>query len=377
MEQRRLDAIDGLRGLAALAVAVLHYQNLFGFPDYPLRWGELPVDLFFILSGYILSRKYEDGLSTGTTSARTFLVHRLSRMWPLHIVALTLLLGEELFAVVRHLDNFHVLGPADTPYAVLLNVLLLQCVGLYQYPNLNKPSWSISSELAINVIWMGLLIRGYWNRWVAFASVVAGTLYVYSLSDNFNISSLTNGYRGINTGLVKTALGFSLGCLLYWLDQSGFRFRRPNTVAATVILALAAILGSYPLVVAYYADFVVVLAIFPLLTLVAVDEKNFAAAFLSSFSIRWLGRSSFSIYLLHVPIANALGYLMLVGLYPSPPWTGVMFVSLVIGLSVLSYLTVEKFGISLIRRVALGRRQRVSGQVAEARSPAAVSILAR
>src|SRR6185312_15719771 len=110
----RFDAVDGMRGIAALAVAVLHRQDMFGFSDFPLHWGELPVDLFFILSGFILSWKYLAGLSSGTISVTTFLIHRITRLWPLHIVALFLLAAEVQIATVYHLDNLHVLGPADS-----------------------------------------------------------------------------------------------------------------------------------------------------------------------------------------------------------------------------------------------------------------------
>src|SRR5262249_4479062 len=154
---------------------------------------ELPVDLFFILSGFILSKKYAAGLSSGSVSAKTFLIHRISRMWPLHVVALLLLLSEEYIAVAHHLDNYRVLGPADTTWAVTLNVLLLQSSGLYPFPTLNKPSWSISSELIINIIWMALLLRGLWSRTLAIATVALGTLYVYSLGDTFNTCGPCNG----------------------------------------------------------------------------------------------------------------------------------------------------------------------------------------
>lgn len=352
----RLDAIDGMRGLAALAVAVLHFQNLFGFPDYPLKWGELPVDLFFILSGYIISYKYADGLASRTVSATTFLIHRVSRMWPLHVFALLLLLAEEGIAIWLHRDNFRVLAATDTSWAAFLNVLLLHCTGIYTFPNFNKPSWSISSELVINVAWMLLVLRNRWNPRVAIATVIVGTAYVLSLSHTFNICAPCNGYPGVNTGLVKTALGFALGCLIFWQWRAGYRLRNGSVVAGLATLLLIAVLGFYPVVEPFYADFIVVLLLFPVLLLVALDEDNFLSRFLSSFPLRWLGRISFSIYLLHLPIANAMTYLLLFGAYPSTPWAGILFVSLVLILSILSFFTIEKGGIWVMRKMMATRR---------------------
>ncbi len=108
MAHRRYGTLDGLRGVAALAVVFGHLFwpfNLFLAHTY------LAVDLFFLMSGFVLAATYERRLAAGWGAGK-FAVVRLRRLWPLY--ALGLVVGLGFYAAVRLIkpsENF--LFPGD------------------------------------------------------------------------------------------------------------------------------------------------------------------------------------------------------------------------------------------------------------------------
>ena len=91
----RYVALDSLRGIAALAVAVFHIQARDGFTTLPFfRASNQFVDFFFVLSGFVIARAYGDRLAAGFP-IRTFLWLRLGRVWPLHFAVLLVYIAIE------------------------------------------------------------------------------------------------------------------------------------------------------------------------------------------------------------------------------------------------------------------------------------------
>lgn len=88
-------ALDGLRGVAALSVVVMHRHVWFGLEGW-LAHGYLAVDFFFMLSGYVMARTYEQRLSEGYGAWR-FMAARYRRLWP--VMALGTLFGAPLLAL--------------------------------------------------------------------------------------------------------------------------------------------------------------------------------------------------------------------------------------------------------------------------------------
>ncbi|RJT25146.1 acyltransferase [Chakrabartia godavariana] len=146
----QLDALTGARGLAAWLVVFYHIR--LALPDSipasviaVLAKGYLAVDLFFVLSGFVMWLTYgaifqRDGLS----AAPAFLWRRLARIYPLHLAI--------LLATIAYAGALAAAGkadPAQYPLAELpLHLLLLQNWGLTDHLTWNDPSWSISTEFA-------------------------------------------------------------------------------------------------------------------------------------------------------------------------------------------------------------------------------------
>src|ERR1700688_4009579 len=149
--------LTSLRFFMALTIVVCHFCGLLPFTisisQLPAK-GYLGVDFFFILSGFILSHVYLDGLSLGTVHPYDFYIKRLARIYPVHLF--TLLLTVFLAAAFLQLSRYMyptIVTPgffSDVcpPGRFLANLLLVHAWGwerntLY---SLNKPSWSISAE---------------------------------------------------------------------------------------------------------------------------------------------------------------------------------------------------------------------------------------
>lgn len=342
MEPNRLASIDGLRGVAALCVAVFHFQGLFATKPF-FGWGYLNVDLFFILSGFILSKIYESRLLDGTVSGLRFLWRRFVRLWPLHIVTLLLM------AVLEHVmwlnTGYHVLSESDNWSSLSRNILLLQNACCTEQLGLswNKPSWSISVEWIINAAWAAAVIGRHWSMRTAVVVALAGTAILLHLGPNLN-SEIVMAFGVLNGGIVRAAVGFSLG---YLVNRLALRFPFPNVTSLT----LAAMLGC---VIVFFEklpgiDYVCLWLLFPSLVVVAVDERTWISRFLSSGLCTYLGRISYSVYLLHYPlnviVTNAnlfiysrrFGFAML-----QPPTIGIVYIATLLVSASISYALIER-----------------------------------
>ena len=146
-----LPQFTGLRGIAALLVLFFHVRTpvgielTFGVADPFSQFGYLGVDIFFVLSGFILSHVYAEQFSESlsSTSLRAFAVARFSRIYPLHFVTtILMLLAYEIALRVGVMPN-ESSGYSST--SVILGLLLVQ--EWFRVVAPNPGSWSISIEL--------------------------------------------------------------------------------------------------------------------------------------------------------------------------------------------------------------------------------------
>lgn len=147
---RQIDALTGVRGIAAWFVVVYHIRDSFahGLPAPVVAVfakGYLAVDLFFILSGFVLWLTWGAKFARATSAtAAEFWRRRIARVWPLHAVVLA---ATVCFALVVQATGRTV--PAHYRWDELpLHFTLMQNWGFTDDLAWNDPSWSISTELA-------------------------------------------------------------------------------------------------------------------------------------------------------------------------------------------------------------------------------------
>ena len=341
----RFVTLDLMRGGAALVVAIAHFIGV--MPAH------LAVDFFLVLSGFILAHRYLYGRPVGF---RSFLAARIARLYPLHL--LTLLLFAFVYLVrFRSLPDY-----ADgTGWTFVANLLLLQNVGLTGSElTWNAPSWSISVEFWINVMFFACITRRT-PRWLLLA-VSAGALAVLATFERSLAVSLPNYFGFLNAGMLRGLCSFLLGVV-------AFRIHAQRAGAAGVInpvpevvrflvLVLSTALIIVPRPGLERLDFIAPLVFSACVVLYAVDSQRWRAVVLP---LSHLGTISYSIYLLHYPILYGIRYLkeLAVGLRAEGVWVDLVFdpvgsfmfyLALVLGLSHLCFKWFERPSRSLVRR---------------------------
>jgi len=155
----RFDALTALRGLAAWWVVLFHFKRFLA-PHLPaaimqvIGHGELAVDVFFCLSGFVIYLSYQQVDLRDQPGIWRFYLKRFARIYPLHLVILVAYVG--LVGVLF----FGARSPLDSRYsagAFLANLVLVQDWGILSELTWNIPAWSISAEMAAYLLFPVLL----------------------------------------------------------------------------------------------------------------------------------------------------------------------------------------------------------------------------
>ncbi len=171
--------IDGLRGVAVLAVIGFHAASQF------VPGGFVGVDVFFVISGFLISTQLFQHLQAGTFSLRDFYARRIRRIFPALIVVLLACGAFGWYALVQ--DEFSALQKHLAASASFTNnIVLWREEGYFDAPSSRKPLlhlWSLGVEEQFYLIWPALVAL-CWKRGFNLATAAAGIVFVSFL---FNI----------------------------------------------------------------------------------------------------------------------------------------------------------------------------------------------
>lgn len=296
---RSFHFLTALRGIAAFGVLLFHFCDEFPALDNLLYWTRhyyIWVDLFFILSGFIMVHVYQDVLAVWNRGQYSdFLLKRIARIYPLHVITLGCMFLLELSNYIAHtLGIITMERPAFgivafSPASLLSNMFMMQAWGFHNAVTWNTPSWSISCEWAMYLLFP-LLLRIQRCQFAGLATIVFSAALYYWLHNNAG-----NGSMDIydNYALLRAFAGFTLGMALY--GWHGW-FIDHRTHAITAIIAAFIIMAAYSLLC--WSD----LSAIPLFCIMVIAgsalwheiPQNFAGK-----SLVWLGDVSYSLYLWH------------------------------------------------------------------------------
>lgn len=356
----RFKSLDGLRGVAALVVVLSHLANAFPafylpHPPYssgafwlsffavlkytPLRIlvaGRAAVMVFFVLSGFVLclSQRSGDGYLP-------YLAKRLFRIVPPFVFAV--LFAAALYLAVdphwvdgasQHLNETSWTEPPTASY--LASNLLMS--GMTEFPTLNNPTWSLVHELRISLAFpllVLLLLRSFWAAIVVSTIVSALALALPSSDPVLYTVELTIGYTCFFVAGAALAISVDrVRAMLASLPRGSV----PLLWLAAFTLLMAPMTSNLN----SFAPGVGAVLLVPL----CISSRR-AAAILQGTVPTWLGRVSYSLYLIHMPILLALVHLG-AGHLPLP---ALCLAALVIslGLAEVCYRVVEHPSIMLGR----------------------------
>jgi peptidoglycan/LPS O-acetylase OafA/YrhL len=298
-EGRVFHTLDALRGIAAIGVVTFHMKQLFA--PFAATGGYLAVDLFFMMSGVVLSHAYEDRFRAGMGTIN-FMRARLIRLYPLYFLGTLLGISVTLASLLgRNIMHWEA---SSLFQAVLLALLFLPNLSgrpVNQLFPLNIPCWSLFLEILVN-----LLFVMFWplltSRRLIVLSLLTGGAVGLAIMHGGNIDqgSATSSFA---VGLARTVFGFSVGVLIARRVRRAYR--RESNLKVLAILAIVGIaISGWPQgELRAIWDAACVLVIFPLTvywgTLIDPGPRlRRIAAF--------LGLTSYAVYVLHSPLSSIL-----------------------------------------------------------------------
>lgn len=339
----QVDALTGLRGIAAWLVVFYHVRESFA-PSLP-EWvtaafakGYLAVDLFFVLSGFVLWMTWGHRFAAdGFRAAPGFWRKRVARVWPLHAVILTATVGFALLIVATGRPL-----PAHYKWDELpLHYLLVQNWGFTGALAWNDPSWSISTELAAYLLFPVIAVPfALMSRLNAAQRITVCVLAVAALVFALDRFFAAHSYAKLGddiarTGLIRCLIEFTCGvamCII-WQARSDARL---VAVAAIATLILATIAVTHAL----RETFAVPLA-FAGLVLLTAATSPWNRNPLSGRVAVFLGEISYSTYLAHFLLWTVFKIALVRDSANVPVTLGVLYLVAVLLASVALYRFIE------------------------------------
>lgn len=272
----------------------------------PFSRGYLFVDLFFLLSGFVLALSAEGRLNAKALSAAQFLKARVRRLWP--TVAAGVVLGALLTSV-----------PGDAPGLVTLVLLGLAMIpalsGTGEIYPLNGPQWSILMELAANLA-HALVLRRLSDAWLLAVVAVGGAALGATIAA---YGSNTLGPYAFNWWQAAPRVAFAYPLGIWMARRWARRPQRPRVSwRLALILPIAAVLALSVLPITVAAgDTAVTLVVLPGLFWLATQSEVPAAV---HSGLERLGRLSFPLYAVHLPV---LGWVARFGTSPAMMMLGI------------------------------------------------------
>ena len=351
---RRIDALTGLRPFASLYVFFFHFgRPLVAHAPAPLRAlassGFVGVSFFYVLSGFVLAIGEKQRVAEGTFDHRGFIARRLSRVAPAYFAAWLLLIAPLLLG-----------GESSVNASVPGGILQLAMLQAWWPPlalTWNLPAWSISVELAFYLVFPALVrallrIETWRARFVVLGATWAAAL---ALAGGYSLVA-PDGAVGPDTSarfldflkffpparLPEFAFGVTLGLAF----ERGRVPRWLGPLALAVAVAVLSVSDRLPFALVHNA---LLLPCFGALVFAVAGAGGSVARFFACRPLVGLGRASYAIYILQMPLMYAVlaAHVALAGAQ-----FFFVFALLVYGAGIAFHLAVERRGYSLVPSAA-------------------------
>jgi len=288
-----LRPLTALRFMAALWVVLYTFWpnlDVSFLPNLAAK-GYLGVELFFVLSGFILSHVYLHAFAEKRFSYRGFLWARIARVYPLHVFTLLGVMALGLAAVAVGLSiDASVLSWKSLP----AHLLMVHAWGFANEAGWNHPSWSISAEWFAYLAFP-LFAMAAWplrkRPWVATAGAAVFLMGLYAAFERLAGFPLTEAT--FRWGALRIVPCFAYGCALYLVYR-----RAPLPRAGLLAISAGVVMVASASVLAW--DAVTVLAA-GLLILALASIPVDKAGWLGSKPAVYLGEISYSVYMVCAP----------------------------------------------------------------------------
>lgn len=292
--RQHFQILDGLRGVAAVAVVIFHFMEV-AVPDYHnsfIAHSYLAVDFFFCLSGFVIAYAYDERLAQ--IGVWRFIKLRLIRLHPLVII------GSVIGLIAFVFDPFSDLY--DTYATKTFGMFVASCL-MIPYPlvheryfnlfHLNPPTWSLFWEYIANVVYALVYVKiSYKILWVL--TLIAAVLLCFEAN--------RSGYLGVGWGGdsvpgggFRVFFSFTAGILVY---RSGWIIKSKLGFPGISILLLLIFMIPFAEKTNPYVDCGAAIIIFPVL--VALGAGAVLKPALKAVC-KFSGEVSYPLYMIHYP----------------------------------------------------------------------------
>jgi peptidoglycan/LPS O-acetylase OafA/YrhL len=324
----RFDALDGLRGVAAIAVMISHFSQETLFKN-----AYEAVDLFFMLSGFVIAHSYGARLLSGMTSTE-YVKRRLIRLYPMLLISLLIALPVFIEAGAVGLSSYSV---RNVVAATLDNLFLAPYLGDFGAASMtsiqsvppaqltiaaifpsNPPAWSLFFEVLASLAFV-VIVR------LSTRSILKGIVFSALMFMVFSAMTVleTHGHglvdfeqgwssSRLDGGFFRIAFGFMAGVFLYSIKNTSanpVKSMMPRVFANIYVLyALVLVLFLFPMSLRGLYPMLIIFCVAPWLVLFGSTVRCMSSVEIQI--ARFLGWLSYPIYLLHYPIGQAVYMVM-------------------------------------------------------------------
>jgi peptidoglycan/LPS O-acetylase OafA/YrhL len=298
LKKNKIFALESLRGLAAVFVALYHYPST-SFLHF--KNGSLGVAYFFVLSGFVITLNYIDKINS-LKDLLNFQIKRFYRLYPTHIFILFIVLIVQILKYF--LINYTNIKSGQSAFGdwyslkdFIANLFLIQAVfSNFYYLSWNGAAWSISTEFYTYIIFAILFMLI--NK--RFIPVI---ILIYLLSKNLNFLNLyyfKNFFNIFNSVFFICIFYFSIGCLTYYLYSYLYKKVLINNYFSICLCVIFILIKLFfeSFFISY--DFLIFLLLILIVTL--LEKKTYLYKLLNSKILIFLGTISYSFYLIHQTI---------------------------------------------------------------------------
>jgi peptidoglycan/LPS O-acetylase OafA/YrhL len=300
-EEKSFHSLEGLRFIASMGIVFSHF--FLYFDNYPQQYSfivhkfYLFVDLFFVISGFVIAYVYGGKLS-GTAEYAEYIKRRFARLYPLHLVTL-------LFYVLIAIAMVNGFVKPDNPTkydfnALIPNLLLIHGWGVVDHLSFNYPSWSISAEffayLSFPLVFWVLKRQSFWGGLLLCGIILAVAFFIAEKLIGAPLTTLNHNFSFIRA-IASFAVGVWLQIHLSTLSQKVSFKTTQIGLLITSVLVMGGMLIHAP-------DPLIVFACYGVVSFAAIADQKGLSTYASWKPISRLGDLTYSTYMLHSLVAT-------------------------------------------------------------------------
>jgi len=288
--------IDGLRGLAVILVLLFH------FDVFTFKGGFIGVDVFFAISGYLISSIILKKIEAQTFFFKEFYLRRIKRLLPtmLFTVTLTLIFAYFFFPIYMFEK---LINSAIAALLSFSNILFFNQAGYFDTAASLKPllhTWSLSVEEQFYLLWpllLFLLSKLKQDKHKIIVLILLGGISLYFshffVNKNASISFFLTPFR---------IFEFIIGALIVWVEEFKFKNYIKEILGGLSLLGLLYFSINYSQQTLFPGLNAVLPCLFSAILIHDTGNSKYVGFLISNKLFVWIGKISYSLYLVHWPL---------------------------------------------------------------------------